>query len=89
MFQSCVGVAKIPKNGNILARISDNVLDDDAWGVYQLSIENGVVKKQRTLIKGVMPSILLLVWTSNNCLCGVLMTPSASIPKRIMNWSLQ
>ena len=53
MFQQAVGIAKIPENGNILARISDNVLDDDAWGVYKLSLKNGVVKKQRTINKGV------------------------------------
>jgi len=53
MFQFNVPIVKIPKNGAILARISDNVLDDDDWGVYQLFIENGVVKRQKTLNKGV------------------------------------
>ena len=52
MFQTFVPFDKIPENGNILARVSDNVLDDIDWGVYKLSLKNGVVRKQRTINQG-------------------------------------
>jgi hypothetical protein len=57
MFNSFVPWTKIPENGNILARISDNVLDDTDWGVYKLSLKNGVVKKQRTINQGAYAEI--------------------------------
>lgn len=56
MFQPSVPIAKIPDNGNILARISDNVLDDDDWGVYKLTLEEGVVEEQSTINKGAYAS---------------------------------
>ncbi len=53
MFESYFSASMIPKNGNILARVSDNVLEDSDWGVYKLSLKNGVVRKQKVASPGV------------------------------------
>ncbi len=53
MFQSHVPFAKIPYDGIILAKVSDNVLEDTDWGVYELLLKDGVVVEQSVINKGV------------------------------------
>ncbi len=72
MFQSHVPFAKIPYDGIILARVSDNVLEDTDWGVYKLLLKDGVVVEQSTINKGVyvidpfvgMATTQLALWSS-------------------------
>lgn len=52
MFESYFPASMIPENGNILARVFDNVLDDSDWGVYKLLLKDGVVVEQSTINKG-------------------------------------
>lgn len=43
MFNSFLEVNDIPNNGKVLARISDNVLDEEDWTPFEIEIKDGVV----------------------------------------------
>ena len=47
-------------NAVLEARISDNVLDDEDWGIQRITLRNGVVVEQQSVMEGCyeMPSML-------------------------------
>ena len=54
-FQSFIDVATMPVNGEIYARVSDNVLDDDDYTVYELNIRSSIVIGQTIVHEGCYP----------------------------------
>ena len=68
-FKSCV--KELPTTCMIDARITDNVLEKEDWGIDQLYVENGIIRLQDNIIKGVYSMPDMLGWTS----------------KQLMEWS--
>jgi sporulation protein YlmC with PRC-barrel domain len=54
-FQSFIDVTTMPVNGEIYARISDNVLDDEDYNVSKLTIHNSMVIAVQTVHGGCYP----------------------------------
>ena len=52
-FRSFVNVEEIPMSGLILARVSDNVLEERDGSTMLLAVQDGVVESVDAYIKGV------------------------------------
>jgi len=69
MFKSCV--KELPRTGMVDVRISDNVLEEEDWGVDQLYIGSGIVMSQDHISIGVYEIPDMIGWTT----------------ERLMEWS--
>ena len=74
-FQSFIHPNRIPTNGTIHARISDNVLEPEDWNVWELWLKNDKVIGQVELRKGIygpkdfvgMDRAALAEWSCFDC----------------------
>lgn len=62
MFKSFV--KELPTTGMVDVRISDNVLEEEDWGIDQLYIDAGVVKSQDHIDVGVYEIPDMIGWTT-------------------------
>jgi len=63
MFEFESFVESINRNCVVEVRISDNVLEDEDWGIDELVIEDGVVVSQVRIKNGVYSSTGMVGWT--------------------------
>ncbi len=63
-FKTFVPVSDLPAEGFIYARVADNVLDEDMWNTYALTINKGIVTGQLVRTRGVYGHIDFLRWTT-------------------------
>ena len=50
-------VEELPDNGKVFARMSDDVLDDEDWNTYELTLKDGVVIDTVVKYKGVYGTV--------------------------------
>lgn len=61
-YKSHWKVEELPDNGIMLARISDDVLDDKNWNTYRLTIKDGTVTTMVVQVVGVYSDNSFLDW---------------------------
>lgn len=63
-FNTFVSVLDLPIDGVIHARIADDVLDEDMWNTYALTISKSIVVGQLSKTAGVYSYTNFLGWTT-------------------------
>ena len=64
MYNFKSGVEELASNTTVLVRISDDVLEEEDWGIDRIIIRDGIVRAQESLCKGVYEIDNMVGWTT-------------------------
>jgi hypothetical protein len=87
MFNSFVSDLK--SNGLVCMRISDDVLDEENWGIDGLTIEDGVVVRQLHLSKGAYTMPDVVGWTTKQLMEWTQYDATGSHPEQYHELSIE